>query len=67
MQIKVNGTNRTFSEENLTIADLLEKMKYSFPRIIVKYKDKIISKNDFKEIILTDNDEILIIHMISGG
>lgn len=67
MQIKVNGVLRTFSDDSITIADLLIKMSYSFPRIIVKYQDKIINKKDFAQVVLHDNDEILVIHMISGG
>ncbi|MCL1827061.1 MAG: sulfur carrier protein ThiS [Candidatus Cloacimonetes bacterium] len=67
MQINVNGANHNFLEEILTISELLIKLKYTYPIIIVKYKSMIIDKNDFDNVLLLDGDSIDIIHIFAGG
>jgi len=53
--------------ENETVKQLLKRMKYSFPLVIVKIDDKIIPRKKFSEVIIPDNSKISVIHMISGG
>ena len=67
MRVKVNGRIEEFIEESLSITEILEKMKYTSPGIIVKYSGKIIREEDFNEVYLRDSDEILVIHIFAGG
>jgi len=53
--------------ENETINQLLKRMKYSFPLIIVKINNKIIPRKKYSEVKIPDNSKIDVIHMISGG
>ena len=64
--IEVNGKQFDFVE-NETVKQLLRRMKYTFPLVVVKINDKVIPRNDFSEIIIPDNSKISVIHMISGG
>ncbi|MCK9328416.1 MAG: sulfur carrier protein ThiS [Candidatus Cloacimonetes bacterium] len=67
MKLKVNGNIKHFDEEKLSISELLNKLNYTFPKIIVKINNDIISKKDYDITIIKDNDIVLLIHMISGG
>jgi thiamine biosynthesis protein ThiS len=67
MKLKINNNQHSFSEEKLSIKEILNKLNYTFPDIIIKFKSKIINEKDFEETFLTDNDEILIIHTMAGG
>ncbi len=53
--------------ENETINQLLKRMKYSFPLIIVKINNEIIPRKKYSEVKIPDNSKIDVIHMISGG
>ena len=64
--IEING-NKTDWVEKETVKDLLKRVKYTFPLVVVKINDKVIPRSDFSETIVPDNSKIAVIHMISGG
>ena len=66
MSIKVNNKNIEWVE-NETIKKLLKRMKYTFPLIVVKINKKIITRDKYSKVIIPDNSNVEIIHMISGG
>lgn len=53
--------------EKLSIAQLLELKKFSFPRLIVKVNDRIIKKEEYESTFFIAGDKVDVIHMISGG
>ena len=67
MNLRVNGIMREFDETSMTVTELLKILKYSFPNIIVRYKEYTVPKIQFDDTILYDKDEISIIHNMSGG
>ena len=66
MSIEVNGRNVEWVE-NESVKDLLKRMKYTFPLVVVKINDKLIPRTDFSEVTVPDNSKIAVVHMISGG
>ena len=66
MSIIVNGRKIDFVK-NETVKDLLKRVKYSFPLVVVKINDKVIPRSDFSNVVVPDNSKIDVIHMISGG
>lgn len=64
--IKVNGNTVDFVE-NETVSELLKRMRYVFPNVVVKINKELVKKTDFKDTFIPDNSEISVIHMISGG
>jgi thiazole synthase/sulfur carrier protein len=66
MSIEVNGRKVEWIE-NESVKDLLKRMKYTFPLVVVKINDKLIPRTDFSDVIVPDNTKIVVIHMISGG
>lgn len=64
--IYVNGKKVEFLE-NETVKDLLKRMKYTFPNVVVKINGKLVKRTDFPETIVPDESNIAVIHMISGG
>ena len=53
--------------ENETVTELLKRMKYTFPLVVVKINNKVIPRSTFPDTIVPDNSKIAVIHMISGG
>jgi thiamine biosynthesis protein ThiS len=66
VSIEVNGREVEWVK-NENIKDLLNRMKYTFPLIIVKINDKVIPRSNFSDVIVPNNSKISVIHMISGG
>ncbi len=64
--IEVNGNSIDFIP-NETIKQLLKRVKYTFPLVIVKINNEIIPRSEFSEKVVPDNAKIAVIHMISGG
>ena len=64
--IEVNGRSVDFVE-NETVKDLLKRMRYIFPNVVVKINGELVKRNDFADTIVPDNSKIAAIHMISGG
>jgi len=66
MSITVNGKKTDFVKDE-TVKDLLSRVKYSFPLVVVKINNKVIPRSKFSEVVVPDNSKISVIHMISGG
>ena len=64
--IEVNGKEVKWMK-NETVSQLLERMRYIFPLVVVKINNKVVSKNDFSKVTVPDNSQVSVIHMISGG
>jgi len=64
--ILVNGKEYEW-KEGLTIQEILNVKKYTFPKIIVKINNNIIPKHEYATTLIHDGDEIKIIHLLAGG
>ena len=66
MSIEVNG-NKVDWVKDETVKDLLKRMHYTFPNVVVKINAELVKRTDFAETIVPNNSNIAVIHMISGG
>ena len=66
MSIEVNGRKVDWVK-NETIKDLLKRMKYTFPLVVVKINNKVVPRKDFSDVVVPDKSKVAVVHMISGG
>ena len=66
MSIEVNGKEVDWIE-NETVKDLLKRMRYTFPLVVVKINDNVVPRKNFSEVKIPDDSKVAVIHMISGG
>ena len=64
--IEVNGRKVEWVK-NETVKELLKRVRYTFPLVVVKIDDMVVPKDSFSEKIIPDESRIAVIHMISGG
>jgi len=64
--IKVNGENLEW-ESGMTVRDVLRKMNYTFPLLIVRLDGRLISRSDYDTTEVPDGTLMDAIHLISGG
>ena len=66
MSITVNGRETEFKPgESLT--DLLRRMNYVFPLVVVRIGGEVIAKSAYDRTLVIDGSEIEVIHLTSGG
>jgi len=67
MKVTINNVPEYIDKETLTIADIIQMKRYTFPMIVVRVNGKPIKKEDFSNTFVNEGDNIQIIHLISGG
>ncbi|HOK40210.1 MAG TPA: sulfur carrier protein ThiS [bacterium] len=66
IKIKLNGED-FFIEENLTVFDLLNKLKITDKWLAIQKNNEIIKREDYNEIKINQDDVIEIIKPFGGG
>ncbi len=51
----------------MTIRDLLQEMRFTFPRLIVSVNGEVIPDEQWDSYVLKDGDDVRVIHMMAGG
>jgi thiamine biosynthesis protein ThiS len=68
MKISLNNNIEEFeSVSQYTVSELLTAKNFVFKMLVVKINDKIIKKDEYDQAIIKDGDDVLVIHLISGG
>jgi sulfur carrier protein len=66
VSIIVNNKKQDWKQDE-TVKELLKRMKYTFPLVVVKINGELIPRKKFSEVKIPENAKIDVIHMISGG
>jgi thiamine biosynthesis protein ThiS len=64
--IQVNDKEMAW-EEGMTVQDVLDRRKYTFPQIIVKVNDDLVRREAYASYPIPDGADVRVIHLISGG
>jgi thiamine biosynthesis protein ThiS len=67
MKIILNNTAEEFLQETLTINELLNLKKYSFRMLVVRINGALVKKEEYKTAAVRDGDDVMILHLVSGG
>ena len=65
MQIHINGELREFSQK--TVLELLESLGIDPKRVAVELNMEILSKTEYADKTIADDDRIEIVHFVGGG
>jgi len=53
--------------DTISVAELLKVKNFTYKLIIVRINDKGIVKEDYGSTLIKENDNVLVLHMITGG
>ena len=67
MEIMLNNRKETVDGDEISVADLILKKKFTFKMLVTKVNGKLVKKDERDEKIVRDGDEVTILHLISGG
>ncbi len=66
MSLTVNGESHPY-REGLTVEALLEEKRFSYPLKTVFVNTVRIDRKAYATTVLSDNDEVQVVHLMSGG
>jgi thiamine biosynthesis protein ThiS len=67
MKITLNNSPETIDQSEITISQLLEIKKFSFKMLVIKVNDVGVRKEDYDKTVVRDGDQVIVLHLISGG
>ncbi len=68
MKITLNNNPEEFGNASqLTVSELLALKNFVFKMLIVKINDNVIKKDEYDKAIISEGDNVMVIHLISGG
>ncbi len=67
MKIMLNNLPEEFQDNTLTVADLLKRKNFTFKMLIVKINNVLVPKNAYDQQVIRDGDDVVVLHLISGG
>ena len=67
MKIILNDREEIVDTDQLNIAELLEKKNFSFKMLVIKVNGKLIKKPEFETTRVKEGDNVMVLHLISGG
>jgi len=65
--ILINNRDEIEWQEGLTISALLERLRYTFPHIIVTINGEVIPRQEYPSRTIPDGADVRVIHLIAGG
>jgi sulfur carrier protein len=67
MKIILNNKEEVFEGDQLTINELLKVKKFTFKMLVIKVNGQMIKKTEYNSAIVHDGDDVMVLHLISGG
>jgi thiamine biosynthesis protein ThiS len=67
MEITLNNNKETFQEEKLTVADIIRIRNFTFKLLVTKLNGQLVKKEDRDKVFVNDGDDVMVLHLISGG
>lgn len=66
IRIQINGEQRTVNGET-SLRALLESFALSEKRVAIELNGKVVSRNSWPEIMVSDGDRLEVVHFVGGG
>lgn len=67
MEIILNNRNESLEADQLTINELLAVKNFTFKMLVVKVNGELVRRRDFDSTTVKDGDDVMVLHLITGG
>jgi thiamine biosynthesis protein ThiS len=67
MKIILNNKEEVFDAPQFTVNELLQAKKFTFKMLVIKVNGQLIKKSDYSSALINDGDDVMVLHLISGG
>ena len=67
MKITLNNNPAKFTQERLTVRQLLQERNFTFKMLVIKINGVLVGKGDYDTAEVKEGDDVQVLHLISGG
>jgi thiamine biosynthesis protein ThiS len=67
MRIILNNKEQVFDADQITITELLKLKNFTFKMLVIKVNDRLVKKSEQDTTFIKDGDDVMVLHLISGG
>jgi sulfur carrier protein len=67
VRIQINGEQREFPQNSLSLNELLDRLSLPSQRIAVELNKAIVPRSQWEKTIVGEDDQIEIVHFVGGG
>jgi len=67
MKITLNNNPDSFDDDDITVNQLLKLKNFTFKMLIIKINGNLVPKEDYESTMIHSGDEVMVLHLISGG
>lgn len=67
MKIILNNKVEEFNSDQFTITELLQAKNFTFKMLVIKVNGQLVKKSEHNTAMVKDGDEVMVLHLISGG
>ena len=67
MNITLNNNPTQLDANTLTVRELLKIKKFTFKMLVIKVNGTLVKKDQYEDFIIHENDNVQVIHLVSGG
>lgn len=67
MKIILNNKKEEFAADQLTVSELLQAKNFTFKMLVIKVNGHLVKKSEQNTFIVKDGDDVMVLHLISGG
>ena len=67
MEIILNNSKETIPGDNITVADLIRIRNFTFRLLVTKVNGQLVRKDDRDKVFIKEGDDVMVMHLISGG
>ena len=65
--MKLNHRDYTEYREGLTVQNVIEESRFTWPSLVVRINGKVIKPEFYEETVLDERDDLEVIHLLAGG
>lgn len=67
MDIILNSNPERIDRDNITINELLVLKKFTFKMLVIKINGVLVRKDEYSTATIKDQDDVMVLHLVSGG
>lgn len=67
MEIILNNTPENLPGDQMTIRELLDYKRFTFKLLVIKINDQLVKRDEYDKALVKHGDNVMVMHLISGG
>ncbi|MBN2236453.1 MAG: sulfur carrier protein ThiS [Bacteroidales bacterium] len=67
MEITLNNRGEKYDSDQLSVEEIIQRKNFTFKLLVTKINGRLIKKEERSSAMVQDGDNLIVLHLISGG